>query len=378
MSIKIIENAIVGGGPAGSYLAYLLGKENREVVIFDHSHPREKSCGGGVGPLGFKKFSFLKDLKSARIVNGFKLISPTGREVIIEGEPGIIFSRKESDWYLLEKAIDNGSTHIPEKVTEISKKNNIWELKTNKRKIFKAKNLIGADGALSTVRKHVLKEIDKTNLSVTINYYMKNVEDNNFTIKFLKDVRGYIWIFPRKDHASVGIGIDFNNAKKAKSELDSFVKNYCKEGVIVESRGALIPIIKDISFYDLPAAGDNWALVGDAAGHVDPITGEGIIFALWGAELLSKAILNGDIKSYDSLWRKVYGHNLMTGTKFLHTFYKPNILELIIMIARNSKTFAKIVHKTIGSEIFYENLIMEIVKNSPKILIESVNNKLFK
>jgi len=76
---------IVGGGPAGAYLAYLLAKEGIEVTIFDDSHPREKPCGGGISPKALERFPILgKVPHPKRMLTDVKVISPKNVEVHIK------------------------------------------------------------------------------------------------------------------------------------------------------------------------------------------------------------------------------------------------------------------------------------------------------
>jgi flavin-dependent dehydrogenase len=74
---------------------------------------------------------------------------------------------------------------------------------------------------------------------------------------------------------------------------------------------------QDASLWDTPCTGLGWALLGDAAGHVHPITGEGMAYALWSAELLAKAIGQGDPQVYEGLWREQYGRGLMAASGML-------------------------------------------------------------
>ena len=136
-------------------------------------------------------------------------------------------------------------------------------------------------------------------------------------MKFL-DMEGYIWVFSRADHTSVGIGAKLGavSGNSLFKLLDDFLdENY--PGIRKKRKySALIPTATDEHFFDLPCCGDNWLLVGDAAGHVDPIAGEGIYYALGSAKMASLAILSDDIRSYDKLWKDKYGEILKQGASF--------------------------------------------------------------
>ena len=74
--------------------------------------------------------------------------------------------------------------------------------------------------------------------------------------------------------------------------------------------------ITDPEFYNKPSCGDSWILLGDAAGHTDPIVAEGIYYAIESAKIASEAIINNDIGSYDSMWRGIYGNFLKERAEF--------------------------------------------------------------
>lgn len=74
---------------------------------------------------------------------------------------------------------------------------------------------------------------------------------------------------------------------------------------------------RDASLWDTPCVGPNWALLGDAAGHVHPITGEGIGYALWSAELLAEAFKRGDPRVYQNLWQERCRPSLLAASAML-------------------------------------------------------------
>ena len=86
----------------------------------------------------------------------------------------------------------------------------------------------------------------------------------------------------------------------------------------MEKRWAgLLPMAQDPSLWDTPCTGLGWALLGDAAAHVNPMTGEGIAYALWSAELLAQAFQQEDPQVYESLWRSEYGRGLLAASGML-------------------------------------------------------------
>jgi len=78
---------------------------------------------------------------------------------------------------------------------------------------------------------------------------------------------------------------------------------------------ACSPAARDPSLWDTPCVGQGWALLGDAAGHVHPITGEGIAYALWSAELLAQALQDAEPQEYDRLRREAYGRGFSAASR---------------------------------------------------------------
>lgn len=364
---------IVGGGPAGAFCAYNLAKNGIYPIIFDDSHPREKPCGGGISPLAQRKFPFLRDIPLPKGGgNKIEIISPTNKKVIVRGkEKCIVFSRLHLDSYILKMAIKKGSKLIKERVVDIEKNKNFWIVKTKKKKIM-ADIIIGADGVNSLIRRKTIGPFEKNDLSFASGYFVKGIENRISIIKFLNK-SGYIWAFQRDNHTSLGIGTEFKENEEIEKELDYFIKTNIPNIKIISKWAAIVPMIKNLKTFEIPVAGDNWILIGDAAGHVDPVIGEGIPYALWSGELAAKAIIEGEPKKFDELWRKEYGTKLIEGSKMRDMIYNKYFLEIIIRIASRSKTCSEFLYDIVTGSEMYNEILLKFVKKSPKILLEYLN-----
>jgi geranylgeranyl reductase family protein len=367
--------AIIGGGPAGSYLGYCLAKKGLHPLIFDDSHPREKACGGGVSCLTIKKFTLLHDIPVDKSSNNqYTLISPNGKQIDLVGnQKSWTLPRKSMDGFLLDSAVKLGCCHINEHVKDIFLVDGRWKIRTTEDAYF-ADILVGADGVKSLVRKKMLGAISNENLGVCYGCYAKKTGNEKEAIKFMKERKAYAWCFARHDHLSIGVGVSYTDGKKAKHLLKDYLNRYYPDVEILSYYGALIPFIHDTDFFNLPCCGMNWLLIGDAAGHVDSLTGEGIPYALWGAELAAEAILNDDISSFDDLWRNAYGTNLIDACKMLDWFYNPILLEMLLRSASKSKTLNRLLYDLVNSEEDNSSLLFRFLKDVPFIGSEVIKS----
>jgi len=309
----MIEAAIVGGGPAGSYCAYSLAENNIYPVMFDHTHPREKPCGGLVSPIAERLFPFLEKLPIKHSKKSkLHLISSSGRRVCISIRKGKIrcFSRLKLDQFLVNMAVDKGAEWIKEKVIALERKKDFWKVKTT-RQSYHAKILIGADGVNSLVRRSTIGPLSKVDKGVCCGYLVKGLEKEDITIRLLVHRQGYIWTIPRGEHTSLGIGTaEASRSYGLRQELDMFIQQQYPYAEKISKWAALIPNVKNIKTLQIPVAGSNWMLIGDAAGHVSPTLGEGILYALLDGELAAQAITENNPRLFNELWKETYGASL--------------------------------------------------------------------
>jgi geranylgeranyl reductase family protein len=330
----LIKVAIVGAGPAGSYCAYKLAEKGICPSVFDYSHPREKPCGGLV-PAGSQEFfPFLNNLPiphSER--SAMTLIAPSGRRLVLvfRKHNALGLSRLKFDQYLLSMAVNAGADLVEEKVIGLERKYGWWKVITQKQS-YAAETVVGADGVNSMVRRNIIGSLSRRDKGVCFGYFVKGLENEEITLKLLPDKKGYFWLIPRGENTSIGIGSsEMRYSHELKNELDACIHGFYPQAEKISGWTALIPNVKDTKTFRTPIAGSSWVLIGDAAGHVDAITGSGIFYALLGGELAAEAIAEGNPEVFNKLWIETYGQPLLRAAKLRGWVYKKPLLEVYCM-----------------------------------------------
>jgi flavin-dependent dehydrogenase len=221
-----------------------------------------------------------------------------------------IASRADLNRGVLGLALQHSNVRlIPEQVREIEREGLGWRLLTAAQSCIEADVVIGADGVNSVVRRALVGRIPREHLGVTLGYWVTLGPVDEVIVQTYRDLMGYAWYFPRCDHANVGIGTRANGADVADlwRRLDAFIEAQCPQARKAGKWGAGIPAVSSGAFWQIPCAGAHWALVGDAAGHVHTLLGEGMSYALDDARLAAQAIVQGDLSAYDRAWRKENG-----------------------------------------------------------------------
>lgn len=282
---------IVGGGPSGSSLGYLLQKAGLKSCIVDKAtFPRKKLCGGLLTKKTYDLISEIFDdtlFPCERITNRVSLFLGTQKLSSVHTDSSFyLVDRTDFDYYFLKKYLDCEGTVFEERTIKCLDIGANSALLSSGEKI-EYKVLIGADGANSQVRKHIDSNYRPNAMCLEFDSYAREVNDE---IKvFFSAIRsGYGWCFPKKDRYTVGIGGVIKENKNIKRAFKEFCQNI---GIIDKDKntsGALIPFGK---FVKSPGI-KNILLIGDAAGFVDPITGEGLYFAFLSAKYASEAIVS--------------------------------------------------------------------------------------
>jgi flavin-dependent dehydrogenase len=319
--------AIVGGGPSGAMCGEQLASAGHQVHIFDEHLAWEKPCGGGLTHKAIQHFPFLlKNSYPKKLVDSVELISSEEQHATLEmPHPIVIYSRTVLNGLLLDRAQEAGCQ---------LQRSRVMGVETNRTRPRycvegewkEADFLVLAAGA----RNQLVPEsrpLQRDELEMTQGYFVPQTKDS-ITIKFLPHFEGYIWSFPRCDHLSVGIcgSMSSHTSTELRGHLNSFVE---KHGVQTEGAkfySHVLPSPKERTLSERTVIGRNWALVGDAAAWVDPLTGEGLFYAIRSGELLGKSLAEGCPEKYPAWVKATFSAELEFAARIVRRFYRGSFL----------------------------------------------------
>jgi geranylgeranyl reductase family protein len=320
--------AVVGGGPAGAMAASLLASTGHEVIVVDEKLAWEKPCGGGLTYKALAQYPFLAQAHVERNwIEGCELISPSGCCAWFAlDKPVAIFSRRVLNELLLKRAENAGAQIVCDRVVAIDGAPGECRIRTLKSALA-ASYVILAAGARSSFRAQLCSPFSPADLMATVGYYIP-LTGSSIQIKFARGLEGYIWIFPRHDHVSAGIcgKLGGKSTAELRQMLDEFLREQSIDLHDAQLFSHILPAPRAETFRQLRLQGDGWAMIGDTAGLVDPITGEGLYYALRSAELLAQAIIAGQPHTYTASARQDFLPELETAALYADRFYSGRFL----------------------------------------------------
>lgn len=321
------EISIVGGGPAGSLCGERLATAGFKVTIYDERMTWEKPCGGGLTYKAIEAYPFLLDSpQPKRIVRKAELISSGGHRAQFEmNRPIVIYARKVLNQLLLDRAIAAGCTAVCSRVTNVDTNGARVRLTAQGEERW-SDFIVLAGGA----RNQLLPEttaLGSKDLEVTLGYFVPTEEDI-IKVKFLKEFEGYLWSFPRADHLSVGICAKMgqSSTQVLRRHLDDFVEDEKIPRAGAKFYSHVLPSPEAHTIRSRRISGRNWAMAGDAAATVDPITGEGLYYALRSGDLLAEAIAEGAPEMYPEKLRDAFSADLEFAARIAARIFRGNFL----------------------------------------------------
>jgi flavin-dependent dehydrogenase len=333
-SLKTI--AIIGGGPAGAMTACSLAgcslevgqKPPARILIFEENQGWEKPCGGALPFKALRRYPFLLNaLEDHHIIQDAEFISANGSQVRIKlHNPIVIYSRATINQLLLRQAAKAGAEVIADHIRGFTRSRKGLEI-IGRNKSYQADFLVLAAGARTQLRGLLAPQIPARDFMLTFGYFVPG-KDRLLRVRFFEKFEGYVWAFPRTDHLSVGICASARERRmpELRHKLHAFMREY---GYPMDSAPVfshLLPALGPQSWQNLRLVGDGWALAGDAGGLADPVTGEGIYYAMRSGELLGESLRLGALTQYPSRVQAEFGRRMAWGSRLAPHFYHGNLL----------------------------------------------------
>ena len=296
---------VVGAGPAGSTCAYRLATAGASVLLLDRARfPRDKPCGGAVTARALRELPVEIDDVVERVVDRFELRLRHRHGFSREARTPLAYmtQRRRLDSHLLACAAGAGA--------ELREGTSACEIRQDGVDRDSAAVVIGADGANGISRKAlvctprhrhaVALEGNLPDGDASVERYTQRL-----VLEFGTIPGGYGWIFPKGDHLNVGVGGWKSEAPRLRSHLAR----------LCEAHGFELDALEDMRGHHLPfrtrgaaLAENRIALIGDAAGLADPLSGDGIYEAALSAKLAAKhalRIISGEETSFRGYAREL-------------------------------------------------------------------------
>jgi geranylgeranyl reductase family protein len=370
-----VDVAVVGAGPAGAWAAYTLARRGARVTIFDPSHPREKPCGGGVTgrALAVVAEAIRPHHVSASVIRTARFVdSLRGQSAIVPlacardaaDAALIVASRAAFDSALLAAAIDAGAELDTSRVIDVAVGSAGVRIATAHGE-RRAPFVIGADGANSLVRRRVASPFERRQLSMATGFFARGVTSDEIVIEIVGDPPGYIWSFPRPDHLAIGVcgqadaGVTVGALRDRTAAWIRATR--IADGARLQPYSWPIPSLDARAFEALNLAGPRWALAGDAAGLVDPITREGIYFAILSGQWTADAIGAHGARDYTARVRGEIGSELARAARFKAGFFRPSFTSLLVRALTTSPAIRAVMADLVAGVQSYRTLTWRLL-----------------
>lgn len=372
---------VVGAGPSGSVAAYECAAQGLKTLLLEKcTLPRDKPCGGAVM---YRGIHILKGEVPRRLVErkikGLRFLLPSGKnaEFVSDKIIGITTMRAEFDEYLARRAVDTGAELLEEaRVVGAQVTHDSAVVKLGDGREFSSRLLIGADGVNSVTSRSLglrpeHKDLTRVGLGMESDFHVGEdgvVEATHgrpdiLEITPVKGKVSYGWVFPKREHLGIGIAGAAVHMYPLRPAFDGFIAD-------TEKRlGLSLPPPKRRTYF-LGADGLRFRnvvkramIVGDAAGFVDPMMGEGIAYAMrsgvFAAKVAAQAVEQDRydedfLSEYDTLCHKQFGSSFalaawagMRGTSFAelvlsHASGYQIATDIMVMLARGEIGYSEI------------------------------------
>jgi len=369
---------IVGAGPAGATTAYHLAKQGHSVLVLEKADlPRYRPGGGGISPMVKQwlniDFSPVIAAQVSQVRYTWKMGDPVQAN-LQSTEPMWMVKRDQFDHFLVQQAQQQGANiQTEEAVTGIEKKGDHWQVTTAKGS-YESQYLVAADGANGVTAAALGLKAGKPTLGVVLE--VKTAVAPNHANTALFDFgtikNGYIWCFPKGDGYSISAGI-FRGDKGKAEQLHKQLLDYSKENGIDTRNSQFYETSLNLWSENSPLHTSQGLVVGEAAGMVDPLLGEGVrpaIYTGWKAAEAVNAALSGNesaLAEYSQEIHDTFGNDFALASRLAGLFYQ--FPKIAYKVALKRPAAAKIMSKILCGESSYSEVTDKAIQAIKKNLI---------
>jgi menaquinone-9 beta-reductase len=345
----MLDVVIVGAGPGGSATAHFLARRGLDVLLVDKfAFPRDKTCGDGLTPRALRVLERMNLLGVVsglgRPIHGYDVFSPKGTRTgsaLVSSQAAMVVPRYQLDDLIRQRAVDSGArfearvnvTHVEPAADGIS-------VHADQR-AYKARLAVLATGASTSVllRSGILRRPPRPMLAARA--YFAGHHDDRFELRFDHvPLPGYGWVFPLADgrlNAGVGFLPRPWHRTTARAAFDRFVATRLAQA---RRQGPVRGFPIRVDFLQAPTSAERTLLVGEAAGLVNPLTGEGIDYALESGEIaaehIAASLATGDpsrVRDYDRQLRAQFEPLFRFCVQVRDWYCWPPLLNLLVATA---------------------------------------------
>ena len=377
---------VVGAGPAGSTTAKECADRGLSVLLLDKAEfPRDKPCGGGVTPRATDLLDFDIAPVVERVAYGLRVTMRRSHEVELRSptEVTVLTQRSRLDAFLVERAIEAGAT-LKQRVAiaSIERQPSRVLVRTD-TEVFEGASIVAADGANGTTARMAGLDTKLVNgialeANITPQGDFPETWEDMVGLDLGGTPGGYGWVFPKGDHLNIGLGGWKYVGPSLRSRLDGLVRSYGFDPETMHGvRGYHLPMRSAGS----PLVDGNLLLVGDAAGLLDPLTGEGIFGAIWSGQTAARHLapyLGGEVADLDGYRLEVERelvpdlrvarqfHDLLhlTPSLYVGATRLTSLWGLICRILRGEQTYAQVMraHPNLATLI---DFVSDLIRVTP-------------
>jgi menaquinone-9 beta-reductase len=376
---------VVGAGPAGAAAAAWAARHGRDVVLADAAtFPRDKACGDGLTPRAIAELDRLGlgDWVRARGTNRGLRAAGFGQVLELPWPGGSLpdhggaVPRLELDARIRDAALKDGATGMEgARAVDVQRTGDrvagvVFQRADGAVHTVACRQLVVADGARSPLGRVLGRQWHRdTVFGVAARGYVRSGRSDDEWISSHLELRGedggvlagYGWVFPLADgEVNIGVGTLATGRRPANVRLRSLIEHYANarredwhlDGPVRDPVSALLPMGGAVS----GVAGPNWALIGDAAGCVNPLNGEGIDYGLETGRLVAELMAEPDLGAgWPAVLRTHYGEAFSIARRLAGLLTLPRLLPLAGPLGMRSRALMTVALRVMGNLVTPED-----------------------